>query len=93
LTDPEAKESAEIISIAETIMDEVITQLLTEAADKVLKEEEKLFVKTLPKYECNICWTMFVTPQCHLGFFPKLIQPIITCKFSKRFIMDLLNSP
>jgi hypothetical protein len=25
-----------------------------------------------------------VTPQCHLGFFPKLTQPIITCKFSKR---------
>jgi hypothetical protein len=25
-----------------------------------------------------------VTPQCHLGFFPKLIQLIITCKFSKR---------
>jgi hypothetical protein len=24
-----------------------------------------------------------VTPQCHLGFFPKLIQPINTCKFSK----------
>jgi 3-oxoacyl-[acyl-carrier-protein] synthase III len=29
-----------IISMAETIMDEVVTQLLTEAADKVLKEEE-----------------------------------------------------
>jgi hypothetical protein len=26
--------------MAETIMDEVVTQLLTEAADKVLKEEE-----------------------------------------------------
>ena len=38
--DPEAKESTEIISMAETIMDEVVTQLLTEAADKVLKEEE-----------------------------------------------------
>jgi hypothetical protein len=38
--DPEAKKLAEIISMAETIMDEVITQLLTEAADKVLKEEE-----------------------------------------------------
>ena len=33
-------ESAEIISMAENIMDEVVTQLLTEAADKVLKEEE-----------------------------------------------------
>jgi hypothetical protein len=40
LVDTEAKESAEIISMAETIMDEVVTQLLTEATDKVLKEEE-----------------------------------------------------
>jgi hypothetical protein len=40
LADPEAKESAEIISMAETIVDEVVTQLLTEAVDKVLKEEE-----------------------------------------------------
>jgi hypothetical protein len=40
VADPEAKESTEIISMAETIMDEVVTQLLTEAADKVLKEEE-----------------------------------------------------
>jgi hypothetical protein len=40
LADLEAKESVEIISMAETIMDEVVTQLLTEAADKVLKEEE-----------------------------------------------------
>jgi hypothetical protein len=36
----EAKESSEIISMAEAIMDEVVTQLLTEAADKVLREEE-----------------------------------------------------
>jgi hypothetical protein len=40
LADPEAKESTEIISMAEAIMDEVVTQLLTEAADRVLKEEE-----------------------------------------------------
>jgi hypothetical protein len=40
LADPEAKESIEIISMAESIMDEVVTQLLTEAADKVLKEEK-----------------------------------------------------
>jgi hypothetical protein len=40
LAEAEAKESSEIISMAETIMDEVVTQLLTEAADKVLKEEE-----------------------------------------------------
>ena len=40
LADPEAKESTEIINMAETIVDEVVTQLLTEAVDKVLKEEE-----------------------------------------------------
>jgi hypothetical protein len=39
LANPEAKESTEIISMAESILDEVVTQLLTEAADKVLKEE------------------------------------------------------
>ena len=40
LAEAETKESLEIISMAETIMDEVVTQLLTEAADKVLREEE-----------------------------------------------------
>ena len=40
LAEAEAKESSEIISMAETILNEVVTQLLTEAADKVLKEEE-----------------------------------------------------
>jgi hypothetical protein len=40
LADPEAKESAEIINLTEIIVDEVVTQLLIEAADKVLKEEE-----------------------------------------------------
>jgi hypothetical protein len=40
LADPEAKESSEIINMAETIVDEVVTQLLTEATYKVLKEEE-----------------------------------------------------
>jgi hypothetical protein len=39
LIEPEAKESAEIINMAESILDKVVTQLLTEAADKVLKEE------------------------------------------------------
>jgi hypothetical protein len=38
--DPEAKESTEIISMAETIMDEVVTKLLTEAAEKVLRGED-----------------------------------------------------
>jgi hypothetical protein len=42
LVNPEAKELAEIIKIVETIMDEVVTQLLTEAADNVLKEEEHI---------------------------------------------------
>ena len=40
LAEAEAKESSEIISMAETIMDEVVTQLLTEATDNVLREEE-----------------------------------------------------
>jgi hypothetical protein len=40
LAEAEAKESLEIISMAETIIDEVVTRLLTEAANKVLKEEE-----------------------------------------------------
>jgi hypothetical protein len=39
LIEPEVKESAEIINMGESILDEVITQLLTEVADKVLKEE------------------------------------------------------
>jgi hypothetical protein len=40
LAGPEAKESIEIINMTEIIVDEVVTQLLTEAVDKVLKEEE-----------------------------------------------------
>ena len=40
LADPETKEAIEIINMAEAIVDEVVTKLLTEAADKVLKEEE-----------------------------------------------------
>ena len=39
LIEPEAKGPAEIINMAESILDEVVTQLLTEAVDKVLKEE------------------------------------------------------
>jgi hypothetical protein len=39
LIEPEAKEPVEIINMAKNILDEVVTQLLTEAADKVLKEE------------------------------------------------------
>jgi hypothetical protein len=40
MTDPETKKTIEIINMAEAIVNEVITKLLTEAADKVLKEEE-----------------------------------------------------
>jgi hypothetical protein len=39
LIEPEAKEPAKIINMAKSILNEVVTQLLTEAADKVLKEE------------------------------------------------------
>jgi hypothetical protein len=38
--DPETKKTIEIINVAEAIVDEVVTKLLTEAAEKVLKEEE-----------------------------------------------------
>jgi hypothetical protein len=40
LADPETKKALEIINMAEAIVDEVVTKLLTEAAEKVLKEEE-----------------------------------------------------
>jgi hypothetical protein len=40
LADPERKKAIEIINVAEAIVDEVVTKLLTEAAEKVLKEEE-----------------------------------------------------
>jgi hypothetical protein len=40
LADPETKKALEIINMVEAIIDEVVTKLLTEAAEKVLKEEE-----------------------------------------------------
>ena len=40
LADPDTEKTIEIINMAETIVDEVVTKLLTEAADKVLREEE-----------------------------------------------------
>jgi hypothetical protein len=40
LVDPETKKAIEIINMAEAIVDEVVTKLLTEAAEKILKEEE-----------------------------------------------------
>ena len=39
LVDPETKKTIEIINMAEAIVDEVVTKLLNEAAEKVLKEE------------------------------------------------------
>jgi hypothetical protein len=40
LVDPEAKKAIEIINMAEAIVDEVVTKLLNEVAETVLKEEE-----------------------------------------------------
>jgi hypothetical protein len=40
LADPETKKTIEIINMAKAIVGEVVTKLLTEAAEKVLKEEE-----------------------------------------------------
>jgi hypothetical protein len=39
LADPEAKKGDEITKMVEAIMDEVVTQLLNEAVEAVLKEE------------------------------------------------------
>jgi hypothetical protein len=39
LADPEMKEALEIISLADSIIDEVIDKLLNEVAEKVCKEE------------------------------------------------------
>ena len=40
LANPETKKAIEIINMAKAIVDEVVTKLLTEAAEKVLKEED-----------------------------------------------------
>jgi hypothetical protein len=39
LADPETKKAVEIINMAEAIIDEVVTKLFNEVAEKVLKEE------------------------------------------------------
>ena len=39
LADPEMKEALEIISLADSIIDEVVNKLMNEVAEKVLKEE------------------------------------------------------
>jgi hypothetical protein len=40
LADLETKKTIEITNMVEAIVDEVVTKLLTEAAEKILKEEE-----------------------------------------------------
>jgi hypothetical protein len=39
LADPEAKKAIEIINMAKAIVDEVVTKLLNEVAEKVLKKK------------------------------------------------------
>jgi hypothetical protein len=39
LADPEMKKALEIISMADSIIDEVVDKLLNEVAEKVLREE------------------------------------------------------
>jgi hypothetical protein len=39
LADPEMKEALDIISIANSIINEVVDKLLNEAAEKILREE------------------------------------------------------
>jgi hypothetical protein len=39
LADPETKKAIEIINMAEAIVDEIVTKLLTEVAEKVLNEK------------------------------------------------------
>jgi hypothetical protein len=50
LADPETEKTIEIINMAEAIVDEVVTKLLTEAVDKVLKEEEYMLYKHFLRY-------------------------------------------
>jgi hypothetical protein len=39
LADPETSKAIEVINVAEAIVDEVVTKLFNEVAEKVLKEE------------------------------------------------------
>jgi hypothetical protein len=39
LADPDMKEALDVISIANSIIDEVVDKLLNEAAEKILREE------------------------------------------------------
>jgi hypothetical protein len=39
LADPDMKEALDVISVANSIVDEVVDKLLNEAAEKILREE------------------------------------------------------
>jgi hypothetical protein len=39
LVDPEMKEALDVMSLANSIIDEVVDKLLNEAAEKILREE------------------------------------------------------
>jgi hypothetical protein len=39
LVDPEMKEALDVISIANSIIDEVVDKLLNEAAEKIIRED------------------------------------------------------
>jgi hypothetical protein len=39
LADPEMKEALDVMSVANSIVDEVVDRLLNEAAEKILKED------------------------------------------------------
>jgi hypothetical protein len=53
LSDPVMKEALDIMSVANSIVDDVVDRLLNEAADKILKEDYTFIVMIL----CNI-WCM-----------------------------------
>jgi hypothetical protein len=50
LADPETKKSIEIINMAEAIIDEVVTKLLNEAAEKSSEGTVVVIVKTFLGY-------------------------------------------
>jgi hypothetical protein len=50
LSDPVMKEALDIMSVANSIIDEVVDRLLNEATEKILKENQNFIVMTL----CNI---------------------------------------
>jgi hypothetical protein len=50
LADPETKKAIEIINMAEAIIDEVVTELLNEAAEKSSEGRAVVIVKTFLGY-------------------------------------------